>query len=168
MASFLDKLKKGMGSELQEPGQGKPVRKNRNPKKLEIKAIEEKGAEVEKPAETKKEKWFEQEGQLAVDVYETDGQLVIQTAIAGVQPEELDISVENDRVLIKGQRAGSAEEKGKNYFYQECYWGAFSREIILPTETDPSRAQAQMKQGVLTIRIPKIEREKKRKIEVKS
>ncbi len=172
MASFLEKIKKGMGAETEpEQEQEKPVKKQRRPKKLEIKTepLEEKepGIEKQEEKEAKKDKWFELEGQLAVDVYETDGELVIQTAIAGVKPEDLDISVENDRVLIKGERGQTSKEEGKNYFYQECYWGAFSREVILPTETDPGRAEASMKQGVLTIRIPKIEREKKRKIEIK-
>ena len=107
------------------------------------------------------------EGKLTVDVYETDGELVIQSAVAGVKPNDLDISIENDRVLIKGQRNQTSKEEGKNYFYKECYWGAFSREIILPVETDPGRAEAFMQQGILTIRLPKIEKEKKRKIEVK-
>jgi len=108
-----------------------------------------------------------QEGQLAVDVYQTDAELVIQSTIAGVKSENLDISIEADTVLIKGNRNEPPEQGEKNYFYQECYWGPFSRQIILPEETDPSRAEATMKEGILTIRIPKIEREKKRKITVK-
>ena len=108
-----------------------------------------------------------QEGQLAVDVYQTDAELVIQSTIAGVKTENLDISIEADTVLIRGNRSEPPEQGEKNYFYQECYWGPFSRQIILPEETDPSRAEAVMKEGVLTIRIPKIEREKKRKITVK-
>ena len=68
---------------------------------------------------------------------------------------------------IKGAREKPIEESSTNYFYQECYWGPFSREIILPCEVDPSRVEATMKEGILTIRIPKIEREKKRKILVK-
>ena len=108
-----------------------------------------------------------QEGQLAVDVYQTDAELVIQSTIAGVKTENLDISIEADTVLIRGNRQEPEEQGEKNYFYQECYWGPFSRQIILPEETDPSRAEAVMKEGVLTIRIPKIEREKKRKITVK-
>ncbi len=108
-----------------------------------------------------------EEGQLAVDVYQTDTELIIRSTIAGVKPEDLDISIESDTVLIRGNRTQSAESAEKNYFYQECYWGPFSRQIIMPEETDPSRAEASMKEGVLTIRIPKIERKKKRKIAVK-
>ncbi len=172
--------------EVEEKKEEKPKRPRRTvkPKKIEVKKeepekedeeslnkeqeVEEESIKEEKvEIETKKEKWFEPEGQLAVDVYQTDKDLIIESAIAGIKPEELDISIENDRVFIKGERVQSAEEKDKNYFYQECYWGLFSRQIILPVEVDPSRAQAEMKQGVLIIRIPKIEREKKRKIEVR-
>ena len=109
-----------------------------------------------------------EEGQLAIDVYQTNSELVIQSTIAGVKPEDLDISIEADTVLIKGNRQEPTESGEKNYFYQECYWGPFSRQIIMPEETDPSRAEATMKEGVLTIRIPKIERKKKRKIAVKT
>ncbi len=108
-----------------------------------------------------------QEGQLAIDVYQTDKDLVIRAAIAGIKSEDLDISIEADTVLIRGNRNEPSEQGEKNYFYQECYWGPFSRQIILPEETDPSHAEAVMKEGVLTIRIPKIERKKKRKIAIR-
>lgn len=112
-------------------------------------------------------KWFEKEGQLAVDVYQTEEELIIQSAVAGIKLEELDISIEGDKLTIRGKREKPIEQGESNYFYQECYWGPFSREIILPVEVDPSRAKATFKEGILTIRMPKIEREKKRKIEVK-
>jgi len=70
-------------------------------------------------------------------------------------------------VTIKGSREKTYEEKERNYFYQECYWGRFSREVILPAEVNSGKAEAMMKEGVLTIRIPKIEREKKKKVVVK-
>lgn len=123
----------------------------------------EKPTIIEKPKET----IFESEGQLAIDVFQTEKELIIQSAVAGIKLNDLDISIEKDRLTIKGKREKQVEEKETNYFYQECYWGSFSREIILPVEVDPSRAQASFKEGVLTIRIPKIERAKKRKIEVK-
>jgi HSP20 family protein len=149
-------------------------------KKIEVKdtspLIPEKKEKTEKKqetspssetAESEGKNWLESEGQLAVDVYQTDGEIVIQSAVAGVKPEELDISIENDLVTIKGNREKPTEKEEKNYFYQECYWGRFSREIILPAEVDGGRTSASMKEGVLTIRIPKIEREKKRKIVIK-
>ena len=128
----------------------------------EVPEKEEKKEEVE----IKKEKWFEPEGELAIDVYQTETDLVIQSAIAGVKPEFLDISMERDVVTIKGTREKPFEEEG-DYFTQECYWGSFSREVILPVEVDPDKAEATMKEGILTIRIPKILREKKRRIKVK-
>lgn len=116
---------------------------------------------------TKEEKWFEPEGQLVVDVYQTEKELVIMSAIAGVKAEDLNISGQGDIVIIKGKREIPVEDKERNYFYQECYWGPFSKEIILPVEADISRAEASMTEGVLTIRIPKIERKKEKKIIIK-
>ncbi len=235
MASFFEKLKKGMGveiveeepekteEELREQPKSSPKKKTikkiegkedkssspfaaarvietdlintetektevKEPKKSEPREPEEKIEEkkeikktfLAKIAQGKEDKKLEsnrqgftlqnlsaQEGQLAVDVYQTDAELVIQSTIAGVKTENLDISIEADTVLIRGNRQEPEEQGEKNYFYQECYWGPFSRQIILPEETDPSRAEATMKEGILTIRIPKIEREKKRKITVK-
>lgn len=117
---------------------------------------------LEPGADEGTKKWLESEGQLVVDVYQTNGEIVIQSAIAGVKPQELEISVENDVVTIKGERKKTMEKEEKNYFYQECYWGRFSREIILPAEVDASRTEAAIKDGILTIRIPKIEKEKKK------
>ncbi|MFH1462389.1 MAG: Hsp20/alpha crystallin family protein, partial [bacterium] len=105
----------------------------------------------------------EPEGELAIDVYQTEDDLVIQSAIAGVKPNTLDVSMEKDIVIIRGMRKKPFEEKG-DYFSQECYWGAFSREIILPSEVNPNQSKAEMKDGILTIRIPKMLREKKRRI----
>ena len=150
-----------------------------SPVPLKSGTAEDKEKKVEKiePAFTKasvsKEKSFVkerdlsgQEGQLAVDVYQTKNDLVIQSAIAGIKAEDLDISIENDTLIIKGERE-KPDEKEQDYFTQECYWGIFSRKIILPVEVDPSRISAKMKQGILTISLPKIEREKKRKVVVK-
>lgn len=105
-------------------------------------------------------------GQLGIDVYQTATNLVIQSAIAGVRAENLEISLERDVVTIKGIREKPFQEDG-DYFTQECYWGPFSRQIIMPVEVDPDRAEATMKEGILMIRIPKILREKKRTIRVK-
>lgn len=127
--------------------------------------------EVKEEVKEKKEKWSnlggEPEGQLAVDVYQTDKYLVIQSAIAGVDPKGLDISFEREVITIKGWRGKQSEEEG-DYFTQECFWGPFSREVILPVEIDPERAEATMKEGILTIRAPKILKEKKRKISIKN
>ena len=151
----------------------------KKPRKLEVKATlieKEIEPEEEKPEKKKieietekesKEKWFEPEGQLAIDIFQTENDLIIQSAIAGVKPESLDISMEKDIIIIKGTREKPFEKNG-DYFAQECFWGPFSREVILPTEVDPNQVKAEMKEGILTIRIPKILREKKRRIIITS
>ena len=135
-------------------------------KKIKIEEkIEEKNSSS-LPLIPKETGWLKPEGQLAVDVYETDSDFVLLSAIAGVFAEDLDISVEKDMLIIKGYREKPKETEEKNYFYQECYWGLFSRKVILPVGVDASRTEASMDKGILTIRIPKIQPEKKRKITV--
>lgn len=185
MTSFFEKLKRGMdikeGVEEMEPDEKKPKKKPKEiikqgediePKKfeVEVKSVEpeiKREDENEKNPPEKRGKWFGQEGQLTVDVFKDGEYLVVQSAVAGIKPENLDISIENDLIAIKGTRERTAETEDKDYFCQECYWGAFSRQIILPEEVDPSRAEASMKEGILTVKVPRIERQKKRKIVVK-
>jgi len=112
-------------------------------------------------------KWSNLEGELAVDVYQTSNEIIIQAAVAGIKPEKLDISVEDDMLIIKGNRKNPSEDKDRNYFFKECFWGDFSRRIIIPDEIDPSRINASMKEGVLMIRIPRVIREPKKSVEVK-
>ena len=119
-----------------------------------------------KKTEPKKED-SQAEGELAIDVYETENDIVVQSTIGGIKPEDLDISIENDMVTIRGNREHLVEEEGKNYIYQECYWGSFARKIILPEEVDETRAKAAMKNGVLTLIMPKLHRKKKKKVAVK-
>ncbi len=111
-------------------------------------------------------KWFESEGELAVDIYSTDKEIVVQSAVAGVKSKDLDISIEDDMLIIKGKRENPTQDKEKKHYFTECYWGKFSRRIIIPDEIDPSRIDAAVKEGILTIRIPRIIREKS-KVEVK-
>lgn len=110
--------------------------------------------------------WMPHEGQLAVSVYQTETDLVIQAAIAGVKSEDLEVVIEDDVVIVKGDRANPLSEDG-DYFIEECHWGPFSRKIIMPVEVDSGRADAALKDGILTIRLPKIQREKKKKLLIK-
>ncbi len=103
-------------------------------------------------------------GQLAVDVYQTDKEIVIKSTIAGVRPEDVDISINNDMVTIRGRRERSDTVSDENYFYKECYWGGFSRSIILPTEVKSDRVQASLKNGILTITLPKVLKPNKIKV----
>ncbi len=116
--------------------------------------------------EMSQDKLEESEGQLAIDVYQTESDIVIKSTIAGVNSESLDISITNDMVTIRGKREKEEEVAPENYYYQECYWGPFSRSIILPIEISPEKSQATIKDGVLTIRLPKAEKMKTHKIKV--
>ncbi len=130
--------------------------------------------EVEKPTkEIKKEEIPDEdlevdaEGQLTIDVYQTDKDIVIKSTIAGVKPENLDVDINSEMVTVKGKRTQDDEVDAENYYYQECYWGPFSRSIILPVEIITEKAEATMKNGILTIRLPKIEVAKTRKLQVR-
>lgn len=109
----------------------------------------------------------EREGQLAIDVFQTPDALVVESPIAGVNSEDLDINITNESVTIRGRREHRTDIKDADYFYQECYWGRFSRSIILPQEIDPDKAEAGIKNGVLTIILPKVKRQKTKKLKVK-
>jgi HSP20 family protein len=102
--------------------------------------------------------WLEGEdyaGQLAVDVFQTKDDIVIKSTIAGVRPEDIDISINNDMITVRGKREKDHAVADEDYFYRECYWGGFSRSIILPCEIKIDRIKASMKNGVLTIVLPK-------------
>lgn len=96
-----------------------------------------------------------QEGHLAVDLYETPSDLVIESALAGVDPDEIDISATTGSVTIKGERRRVNEIRQDNYLQEECWWGKFSRTVALPHEVDPHRAVVRFRSGILTIRLPK-------------
>ncbi len=111
------------------------------------------------------ESWLTaEEGRLAVDVYETDHELILKSAIAGVRTEHLEVFVHNDMLTVRGRRTEETEH-GAKPLVRECHWGSFSRSVILPTEVDVDHISAALKDGVLTVRLPKIERS--RKISVK-
>lgn len=110
----------------------------------------------------------ESEGQLTIDVYQTEDDIVIESTVAGVDPGDIDIDISSEAVTIRGERQKSEEISEENYLYQECYWGKFSRSIILPQEIDPDKAKADFKNGILRIRLPKISKGKMRKLKVKA
>ena len=108
----------------------------------------------------------EVEGQLAVDVYQTKESVVIKAPIAGVDPKALEVAIAEDVVTIRGERVDEAVVERENYYVQECYWGAFSRSIIMPVSVNADKAEASLKNGVLTIAIPKVIQDKVKKIKV--
>lgn len=109
----------------------------------------------------------ESEGQLTIDVYQTDNDVVIKSTIAGVKPEDLDVSINNDMITIRGERKQDEQIHSDNYYYQECYWGSFSRSVILPVDVLAEKIEASMKNGILTIRLPKATTNRTKKIQVR-
>ncbi len=107
-------------------------------------------------------------GQLTVDVYQTPSEIIVESPIAGVNPEDIDVSISSETVTIKGKREREQHIRTEDYVYQECYWGKFSRSVVLPVEVDADNAEASIKNGVLTVRLPKLNRSKQKKIKVKS
>jgi len=99
------------------------------------------------------------EGQLSIDVYQTDKKIIIQSTIAGAQPEDLKISLHHDLLTIHGTRKQPQAVSEEQYLYRECYWGPFSRSIILPAEVDSRKVEAVIENGVLTVTLTKIEAE---------
>ncbi|MBP6859320.1 MAG: Hsp20/alpha crystallin family protein [Candidatus Magasanikbacteria bacterium] len=97
------------------------------------------------------------EGQLAVDVAQTATELIVVAAMAGTKPEQIELHLHNDLLTIRGERL-SPIDLSSEHFNQECYWGKFSRSIILPVDVKPELAQAQYNNGVLTLRLPKSDR----------
>ncbi|MFA6324755.1 MAG: Hsp20/alpha crystallin family protein [Candidatus Paceibacterota bacterium] len=114
--------------------------------------------------------WMEEDedAELTVDVYQTPSDIIVQTMVAGVKPEDLELTIARDIVTIKGKRGESRTIEEDNYFTKELYWGTFSRTISLPQEIDPEEAEATEKHGLLTIKLPKIDKEKKTNVKVKS
>jgi HSP20 family protein len=111
--------------------------------------------------------WAPSYTQLTINVYQTENEIVIKSTIAGVKPEDLDVSINNDMVTVKGERKNEEEVSHGNYYYQECYWGGFSRSVLLPVDVIPEKADASLKNGILTIRLPKADTTKTKKIQVR-
>lgn len=173
--SFFEKLKRDIGITEGESQKVKP------PKQSSRDATGQAKKEIPKEKQGKKLKkipvslpkkesagWLKAEGQLAVDVYQTSSEFCVQAPIAGVELEDLEVSVENEMLLIKGERKEPGGDSEKNYFYQECYWGPFSRQIILPDDVDVSRVKASLNKGILVVKIPRVRRVKKKNVTIQA
>ena len=115
------------------------------------------------------DEWDEDEnvpGQLAVDVYETKEKLVVKARTAGVNKGDLDVSISDNQLTIRGTLSSGSEEGVENYFLQECYWGEFSRSIALPVPVKEEEIEAVLKDGVLTISFGKQQQDTVKKIQV--
>ena len=157
--SFLERLTGGMRFEDEEESQSSPT-----PDTTKKNIVLEK-----EPNNQKESKWEEEEeAQLTVDLYQTPTDIIVQTMVAGVLPDNLSISITRDMITIRGKREENQSINNENYFVQELYWGSFSRTISLPEEVDPEEAEAIEKHGLLIIKLPKINKNKETKLKVKS
>jgi HSP20 family protein len=107
-------------------------------------------------------------GELSVDVINTPSEIIIKAMVAGVKPQDLDVQISRDMVTIVGSREESNEVSEQDYYHKELYWGAFSRNILLPEEVDVEMAEAKEKHGLLEIKLPKIDKGRKTKLQIKS
>lgn len=107
------------------------------------------------------------EGHLPIDMYQTSSDIIIRSFVAGVRPDELNVSISRDMVVIEGAREERSEASGPDYFSQELFWGTFSRTIMLPQEVDVDNSTAGAKDGLLTITLPKLDRAKQTKLKVR-
>lgn len=108
------------------------------------------------------------DGELSVDVYQTPTHIIIKAMIAGVRPEDLDVSITRDMVTVRGKREQHTEGSTGDFFFQELYWGSFSRTIVLPQEVEIEEAEAVEKHGLLVIRLPKMDKSRQAKLKVRS
>jgi len=131
-------------------------------------AEKQKSSNINNNSDKNKPAWpaSSEEGELAIDLYETQDSLILQAVIGGMKANDLDISITNDMIAIRGER--KREESGKidEFYYEECFWGVFSRSIILPQEINADKAKATIKNGLLTIILPKLEKTKKKVLEI--
>jgi HSP20 family protein len=170
MSNFLKKLAgiKPAKSEIEVHQEYEEVEENEDEEGAEENGDEE---EIADDGEENEEKeWLEEdyeEGQLSIDVYQTPINLVVKSTIAGVKPDDIDISINNDMLTIRGKRNMQEKVKHEDYLYRECYWGNFSRSIILPVEVNTDKIEATLENGVLTVMLPKAKSSKQISIKVK-
>lgn len=124
---------------------------------------------TDEPPAQMEDEWDEEEavpGQLAVDVYETKEKLVVKARTAGVNKNDLDVSIADNTLSIRGTLSAGEEAGVENYFVQECYWGEFSRSIALPVPVKEDEIEAVLKDGVLTISFTKVKQDTVKKIQI--
>lgn len=108
------------------------------------------------------------EGTLALDVYETDNDIVVKASVPGVKPKDIDITVTGNTLTIKGETKEETEKEEGNYLYRERRYGNFQRTISLPVEVEADKADASFENGVLTLHLPKVEQAKPKQIAIKA
>jgi HSP20 family protein len=169
--SFFGKFMKPKEQEEAPEGEKNENTENDQPEKSVRVSSEENAPQSKAPQSQEKqdEEWAtDYEGQLTIDVYQTESDIMIKSTIAGVTPEDIDITIDNDMVIIKGERQNCLEVPEDDYYYQECYWGSLSRSVILPCDVEADKVQAELKNGILTVALPKVNKSKTKKVSVKA
>jgi len=122
------------------------------------------------PATAADDTWDENEdefpGQLAIDAYETEERLVVKARTAGVNKEDLDVSISDGILTISGTLSSGDDTDATTWHIQECYWGEFSRTLALPVNVKEDEVEAVLKDGVLTISFNKVKQEQAKKIQI--
>ncbi|MDD5621164.1 MAG: Hsp20/alpha crystallin family protein [Candidatus Pacebacteria bacterium] len=116
----------------------------------------------------KNNEWLSDEriGEPSIDAYETNNEVVIVSPIGGINAKDIEISFADDMLIIKGKRENMEIKEGDNYFCQECFWGSFVKKVIIPKEVEVSKAKAIVKNGILTLTIPKKKSEERKEIKI--
>ena len=142
--------------------------KNISNRDEEVEEDEDDDLEIDITEEDDEDSLVTVEGQLGIDLFETPVEVIVKTMIPGVRKDDIDISLSRDMLTIRGERKDEKTIADDDYHYRELYWGTFSRTVKLPHEVDIDKADATESQGMLTIRLPRIDRERKVGIKVKS
>ncbi|MFT5831798.1 MAG: HSP20 family protein [Candidatus Paceibacteria bacterium] len=139
---------------------------------------EEDDLAVDQPEYAEDDQWGEdelethtaepQDGELPVDMYQTDDEIIIRAIVAGVDPSDLEISITRDMVTVRGTREEYQESQDDGYFHRELFWGSFSRTLLLPEEVAIDESDAKEKHGMLEIRLPKLDKHRSTQLRVKS
>ncbi len=170
--SFFEKLTGAVKMEDTEMDQDHnpfPIART-TPSRRVVNPTEARSYEADDSFDKTNSSWLEEEveeGQLTVDVYQTGNDIVVKCMVAGVRPEDLEITITRDMVTVKGRRETEKTVREEDYFHQELYWGSFSRTIMLPAEVDVEEAEAIEKHGLLIIKLPKIDKHRQAKLKVK-
>ncbi|OHB24367.1 MAG: hypothetical protein A3J67_05400 [Parcubacteria group bacterium RIFCSPHIGHO2_02_FULL_48_10b] len=176
MSTFFEKLT-GSSPKIVDPDEAVAVPERKSdakrvvrrsvPKREELKSMHLRVETEEQPAVRVEQTLPEEEGELTIDIYDKGDDIMIQSTVAGVKPEDLDVAITNDTVTIRGKRDRQEEIAEDNYYYKELFWGSFSRSVILPEEIDEDAAEASLKHGLLTVRLPKKKKGVVQKLKVK-
>lgn len=162
--SFFERLAGNLRFDDTDEIESQPEPKARATEKRELHITEEPESKKHTPVATKPE----EVGELPVDVYETPNEIIIQTLIAGVLPENLTIDITRDVVSISGKREETKGIPNDAYHVRELYWGAFERVVDLPEEVEIDEAEAIERHGMLIIKMPKVDKRRRSVLKIKS